>query len=330
MKAGAALSLVALGVAGACFVAAGCGGDDPPADPALDGGGAGVDGGGPGVDGGGVDAGGGSTCGGSVADPAAAAIVGSYIDKLPNQKPTGAAREAVIDAILRTCFVFAPKVAGFAQNHCWAHLVSAISKESAYDAALVNRDGYGSRMIGGQAANDPTVGYLQVRFSSTVRDFSTRGPLDDMACIGCTIPASFADHASEQGDSAFWAVTGPTANMSLMQSPACNIALGAWYYYVFASGNGDPAKVTYVNPYCAGTGTAGNLVTGLLSHLKGPDGGKGVIPDVAGVGALMGTDANAHRYVTQIKASFDAMVGAVSGTHPFFVTLPPSPTQYCR
>jgi hypothetical protein len=152
-----------------------------------------------------------------------------------------------------------------------------------------------------------------------------------MACIGCAFPASFADHQNEQGDSAFWAVAGPTANMSLMQSAACNIALGAWYYYLFATANGNPAAVTYVSPYCAGSaGTAGNLITGLLSHLKGPSGGKGVIADMNGVNALMGSDNNAYQYITQIKTMFDSMVGPVNGKHPLFITLSPNPTQYCR
>jgi hypothetical protein len=116
----------------------------------------------------------------------------------------------------------------------------------------------------------------------------------------------------------------------MMQSIACNVGIGAWYYYVNATGNGDAASGTQASAYCAGRGTAANLVTGLRSFLRGYIVGRGVIPDMNGVNALQSTDSGSYQYVTTIKTMFDNMVGPVAGTHPFFVSLVPNPTQYCR
>ena len=257
------------------------------------------------------------------------------MDKLPaGKQPTAAARPVIIDTVIKACQVFGPNAAkdpGWQRQYCWAHIVSAIAKESSYNAALSIKDAYGMRTIGATKANDPTVGFLQTRFSSTAHDFAQEGRLDSLSCVGCTFPPSFDAHKAESGDSDFWAVSGPTANASLMMSPACNIGLGTWYYYVNATGNGNPSAVTYVPPYCNNNkGVAGNLITGLLSHLKGPDGGKGVIADQNGVNALQGNDNNAYTYVTTIKGTFDAMVGPVAGTHPFFLKLAPDVPEFCR
>jgi hypothetical protein len=286
-----------------------------------------------GTSGGGGGDGGASGCSGSAADPAAAAAVSGYIDKLPFQKPTGAARAEAIDAIIKSCEVFGPPAAkdpGWDRKFCWAHLVAAIEKESSYNATSTVKDSYGSRNTAAGKANDPTVGYLQVRFSSTVRDFTISGNTNNLSCAGCTFPASFATHKNESGDSAFWAVSGPTQNLATMTKIACNVGMGAWYYYFNATGNGKPTAPTYVDAYCKGQGTAGNLVTGLLSHLQGAENGKGVIPNIAGVNALQGSNPGAYNYVTEIKKNFDSMVGAVNGTHPFFIKLSPNPTQYCH
>jgi hypothetical protein len=97
-----------------------------------------------------------------------------------------------------------------------------------------------------------------------------------------------------------------------------------------ATANGKPTAPTYLAAYCGGGGTAGNLITGLLSHLQGVEAGKGVIANMAGVNALQNTNAGAYQYITQIKTQFDLMVGPVTGTHPFFIKLVPSSTQYCR
>lgn len=277
--------------------------------------------------------GGASGCSGSAADPAAATTVSGYMDKLPANAPAGAARAQIIDAIIKSCEVFGPPAAkdpGWDRKFCWAHLVAAINKESGYNAGVSVTDSYGTRNTAAGKANDPTVGLTQVRFSSTVHDFTARGTTDNLSCVGCTFPAGFAAHKSESGDSAFWAVSGPTQNLATMKDVACNVGLGAWYYYLNATANGKPSAPTYLDAYCKGQGTAGNLITGLLSHLQGPDGGKGVIANLAGVNALQGSNPGAYQYVTQIKTQFDSMVGPVSGTHPFFIKLSPNATQYCR
>ncbi len=273
----------------------------------------------------------GSGCGGTQADPGGAALVESYIDSLPFGKPTGTGRAEVVDAILRTCELFAPSNAGFEKRHCYAHLVSAILKESSYDANLTAVDTYGRRAIGAQQANDPVVGLLQIRFSSTVRDYAGLGHLDKLACIGCEMPTELVDRKDESNDSPFWAVTGPTKHMAVMTKRACNVAFGAWYYYVNATGNGNASKTTYPFQYCGNVApTPATLVTGLRSHLRGSDGGRGAITTMAGVNALQNTDGASYEYVTEIKQRFDGALGALNGTHPFFVVLQPEKPKYCR
>jgi hypothetical protein len=273
----------------------------------------------------------GTGCGGTQADPSGAALVEADIDTLPFGKPTGAGRAEVVDAILRTCELFTPTNAGFTKKHCYAHLVSAILKESSYDANLTEVDTYGKRAIGAQKANDPIVGLLQIRFSATVRDYAGLGHLDKLSCIGCDMPKELVDKKEESNDSAFWAVTGPTKYMSLMTKRACNVAFGAWYYYVNATGNGNASKTTYPFQYCGNvTPTPATLVTGLRSHLMGSDIGRGAITTMAGVNALQNTDGTSFEYVTQIKQRFDGAIGAVNGTHPFFVLLQPEKAKYCR
>jgi hypothetical protein len=276
-----------------------------------------------------------NACSGSTADPMGAATVSSYLDSLPYGDPTGTERSQIIDAILKSCYEFGPPPSdtGWQPQYCWAHLVAAIEKESSYGASENVLDSYGMRTVtvngASETASDPTIGLLQIRFSSTVHDFAGQGPLDRLACIGCTFPSTFASHKSESGDSDFWAVSGPTQNLALMESVACNVGMGAWYYYTYATGNGNPAQVTYLSQYCGGQGTAANLITGLRSHLEGPAAANGVVADMTALAALQSSDDNAYKYVTSIKGWFDTMVGAVSGTHPFFIPLAPQTVQYC-
>jgi hypothetical protein len=265
-------------------------------------------------------------CVGSADDPAAAATVGGFVDKVGNP-PSAPLRDQAVDAILRSCSAFAPPAAstpGWTREDCWAHLAAAIDVESSYDTTVAVTDAYATRGLGGggQAA-DPTVGLLQVRFSSTVRDFARRGRLDSLACAGCTFPADFDAHLAESGDSSFWAVSGPWDHRAVMNDPACNIALGAWYYYLYATGNG-AAQTMHLDAYCTGQGVSANLVTGLLSHYLGPDNGRGIVSDM---GSLWGA---AYDYVAAIKSLFDTMIPPAGGTHPFFVQLSPHPSQYCR
>jgi hypothetical protein len=120
--------------------------------------------------------------------------------------------------------------------------------------------------VGGVTANDPTVGLLQIRFSSTVHDYNYFGALPKMTAIGCNWPAALTTQADTQQ---FWATTGGTTYLSFMQDPACNIALASWYYFYNATGNGAQNAV-YISNYCGGAGVAGTMVVGLLSHLLGP------------------------------------------------------------
>jgi hypothetical protein len=255
-------------------------------------------------------------------------MVSGYIDTLPYAPPNDAKRAAVVDAILKTCELFAPPAStGFQKKHCYAHLAAAIHKESTYDAAVLVADAYSTRAIGSAKAVDPTVGLLQIRFSSTVHDFAEHGPLDALACVGCTLPAEAVSRVDESGDSAFWAVSGPTRHMAVMTTPACNVPLGAWYYYVNATGNGGASWTTYIDGYCGGSGTAANLVTGLRSHLNGPSGGHGIVTDLS---TLKNTDYGGYQYASAIKGWFDGMLGPSAGTHPFFLALSPAPSAYCR
>ncbi len=287
--------------------------------------------------GGSTDAGGASACSGSDADPTAATTIGSYLDTLPYKDPTGTERSQIIDAIIRSCYEFGPPSTdtGWQPQHCWAHLVAAIEKESSYNQTENVLDSYGMRTVtasgGSETADDPTIGLLQIRFSSTVHDFEGQGPQDRLSCIGCTFPSTFAGHKSESGDSDFWAVTGPTQNLTLMESVPCNVGMGAWYYYTYATGNGNPSAVTYLSQYCAGQGTAANLITGLRSHLEGPGSAYGVVANVTALNALMTSDSNAYNYVSTIMGWFDKMlmITSVADTSPFFITLAPNTVQYC-
>ncbi len=348
----APLLVVTLGV-GVMGLANGCGGDDSAhaTDNGDDGGpsttegggGGGGEGGGGGnpdggspfnPDGGGVVVlpdGGVLTCGGSAADPAAAATVDGYIGKLSNGPPAGALRASVVDAILRSCEMFGTPTAtaGWKPNYCWAQLAASIGTESGYMQNVAVKDSYATRQVSGMTANDPTVGLLQIRFSSTVHEMATLGAVNRLACIGCPLPASVLAAASN--DQVYWAVTGPTANMSVMTNVACNVGMGAWYYYENATGNGRASKVTYTNEYCAGGGTGADIITGLMSHLLGDEGGKGVqVANDAQLLALKTSNAGAYGYVNTIKGNVDKMLGPVSGTHPFYMLMAPNPPAYCK
>lgn len=329
-------------------LAAGCGGDDATSAAPDGGSQGGGDGGardgsstggndgdsaGPAEDSGVIEGPDGSVfgCGGASADPAGAAAIDGYMKKLPNPPPAGTTRTEAIDAILKACVAFGPPpgASGWKQEYCWAHLVAAISKESGYVPTGAAKDAYATRTVNGQTANDPTVGMLQIRFSSEVHDIVQLGSLTHLACAGCPLPASITSHAND--NDTYWAVTGPSANMSTMTNVACNVGIGAWYYYLAATSNGRASKVTYSDEYCAGGGTAANLVTGLMSHLLGPDGGKGVqVASDAQLTALKSSNGGAYGYVSEIKGNWDKMIGPVSGTHPFYLLLAPNPTEYCK
>lgn len=178
--------------------------------------------------------------------------------------PAGAAFNKLVCTIAMSCVEFAPMESNWLRK-CEAVLSSAIVAESSYVPTEVVNDSYSTRTVNGVTASDPTVGLLQIRFSSTVHDYNYFGSLPKMAAIGCNWPAAL----TTQADTAtFWATAGATTYLSFMQDPACNIALAAWYYFYNATGNGG-ANAVYISNYCAGNGVAGTMVTGLLSHLLG-------------------------------------------------------------
>ena len=217
---------------------------------------------------------------------------------------------------------------GWKQEYCWAHLTGAMLKESSYSPTLNDteanpgRDQYSVRSLpSGKTAYDPTVGLLQIRFSSTVKDYNQFGPRAAMTAVGCTFPD--LGHLTEDGNSDFWAATGAKANMAMMTSVPCNVALGAWYYYINATGQGTQSKTIYVYNYCTpGCGTscptAATLTVGLLSHLNGPSG-------------AYRTDSGSLSYVSAIKATFQLCLGGtLPSPDPFTVKLNPARTQYCQ
>lgn len=257
-------------------------------------------------------------------DPAAVARVTGWFAELPyGQNNIGSNQATYADAIVGACAAFGPPdsedAAGWPadwQVYCQAIITAAILKESSYNASEVVTDAYATRTVTvttTETADDPTVGLLQIRFSSTVHDFNAYGPIAKLVGVGCNYPA--LGHDTESGDSDFWAVSGPTANLAFMESIPCNVGLAAWYYFLNATGNGGSTAI-YAQPYCAGSGVAGDVVIGLLSHLLGPAGAHPPDPTNA--------------YVTFIKQWFTTFVGAVPSPDPFTVALAPSPAQYCQ
>jgi hypothetical protein len=179
--------------------------------------------------------------------------------------PAGASFDRLACSIAMSCVEFAPMESDWLRK-CEAVLTSAIVAESSYTPTSVVMDTYATRSVGGVTANDPTVGLLQIRFSSTVHDYNYFGPPAKMAAIGCSWPAALTSQADTQ---TFWATAGGTTYLSFMQDVACNIGLASWYYLYNATGNGG-ANAVYISNYCAGNGVAGTMVVGLLSHLMGP------------------------------------------------------------
>ncbi len=225
---------------------------------------------------------------------------------------TTAAFDKLVCAIVMSCQNFAPSLTNW-QMYCEAVISSAIVSESSYDPNSVVTDTYATRTVSGTTANDPTVGLLQDRFSSTVHDYNYSGSVAKMASIGCAWPAALT---AQTDDQTFWATQGGTTYLGLMQDPACNIGLATWYYFINATGNGG-STATYVTQYCQSKGTAGTMVIGLLSHLQGP-------------GFTRPADAS-NSYVTGIKSRFVTLIGGtLPSPDPFTETLPPEPTKFCK
>jgi len=244
--------------------------------------------------------------------------VESWFTQLPyGQNNIGSNQALYASAIVNACTEFGPPSSenqsgwpGTWQEYCEAIVAAGILKESSYDSKSVVNDSYGTQ----NGANDPTVGLLQIRFSSTVHDYAYYGPLPKMAAVGCAFP-DFSAHAN--GDMTFWRGSGGMQPyLSFMQSIPCNVALGAWYYFMNATGNGGSSAV-YAAQYCAGMGVAGDVVIGLLSHLLGPAGAHPPDPS--------------NSYVTGIKQLFTTFIGGtLPSPDPFTVALSPMVSQYCK
>ena len=246
--------------------------------------------------------------------------------------PAGAARDELVCAIAASCAAFAPGETNWLRK-CEAVITSAIVAESSYNPASVVDDSYSTRNVNGTTADDPTVGLLQIRFSSTVHDYNYYAPLEKMATIGCAWPSAL----TSQADTAtWWATQGGTTYLSFMQGVSCNVALATWYYFYNATGNGGQSAV-WISNYCSGQGVAGNMVVGLLSHLMG-----GAYPRPAdtnnaypwGIECCAGGNPSITA-CTGCTGRFAAFMGIGTSSSrpnpdPFLETLAPQPSKYCR
>ena len=299
---------------------------------------------------GGTSAGGGSA-GGPAACPGASAtefnLVSSWLadtavkgalpayaySDIKTNFPAGAAFDRLACTIAMSCVEFAPMETDWLRK-CEAVLTSAIVAESSYNPKSVVTDSYATRTVGNVTANDPTVGLLQIRFSSTVHDYNYYASLPKMAAIGCAWPAGLSSQADTD---TWWATNGGTATyLAFMQDPSCNIALASWYYFYNATGNGG-ANAVYISNYCSGHGIAGTMVDGLLSHLMG-----GGFPRPAdannaypwGIECCAGGSPN-DATCTGCTGRFAAFMGigtmsARPSPDPFQEQLAPEVSKYCK
>lgn len=253
-------------------------------------------------------------------------------DNIEKNFPAGDAFDELACSIAASCAQFAPMETDWLRK-CEAVITSAIVAESSYNPDSVVMDSYSTRDVSGTTANDPTVGLLQIRFSSTVHDYNFYGPLDKMATIGCEWPSALT---SQSDTATWWASQGGTTYLSFMQGVSCNVALATWYYFYNATGNGGQSAV-WISNYCSGQGVAGNMVVGLLSHLMG-----GNYPRPADAnnaypwGIECCPDGNPDvSTCTGCNGRFAAMMGigtsnARPNPDPFQEALAPEPSKYCR
>jgi hypothetical protein len=246
--------------------------------------------------------------------------------------PAGAGFDRLACSIAMSCVEFAPMETDWLRK-CEAVLTSAIVAESSYTPTSVVMDTYSTRSVGGVTANDPTVGLLQIRFSSTVHDYNYFGSPPKMAAIGCAWPTALTTQADTQ---TFWATAGGTTYLSFMQDVACNIGLASWYYFYNATGNGGTNAV-YISNYCGGSGIAGTMVVGLLSHLMGPAFARPADANNAypwGIECCPGGNPSVTT-CTGCTGRFAAFMGigttaARPSPDPFQEQLVPEVTKYCK
>ena len=280
------------------------------------------------------------------ADPTEFGVVSDWLNNktavgaLPNYAysnikknfPAGAAFDRLACSIAMSCQEFAPSETDWLRK-CEAVVTSAIVAESSYNPTSVVVDSYATRTVGTVTANDPTVGLLQIRFTSTVHDYDYNGPMAKMAAIGCNWPA---DLAAQADTNTWWATSGGTTYLTFMQDVACNIALATWYYFYNATGNGG-ASAVWISNYCKGQGIAGTMVVGLLSHLEGgsfprPPDANNAYPwgiECCSCGSPSGCAC------TGCTGRFAAFMNigtssARPSPDPFQEVLNPEPTKYCK
>ena len=284
------------------------------------------------------------------ADPAEFALVQAWLhnttakgalpsyayNNIATNFPAGVAFNQLACSIAASCKEFAPNETNWVRK-CEAVLASAIVAESSYNPASVVTDTYATRSVNGTTANDPTVGLLQIRFSSTVHDYNYYGSIPKMTAIGCNWPTTLTTQAD---DATFWATKGGTTHLSFMQDVTCNVALGAWYYFYNATGNGGSAA-TWIADYCGSKGgTAGTMVVGLLSHLMGGNYSKTTAGNdgthVYPWGIECCANGNpASSTCTGCSGRFAAFMGigttaARPSPDPFAENLAPDKSKYCR
>jgi hypothetical protein len=243
-------------------------------------------------------------------------------DNISSNFPAGAAFDELACSIAMSCLEFAPN--GWLRE-CEAVITSAIVAESSYNPTSIVEDSYGG-------AADPTVGLLQNRFSSTVRDYNYYGRMEKMSSIGCDWPSELSNQAD---DETFWRNQGSNY-ISFMQEVPCNVALGTWYYFYNATGNGG-ATATWIHEYCAGNGTGGNMVVGLLSHLMGGNYDRSVDGTHTypwGIECCPGGNPEITT-CTGCTGRFAAFMGIGTtasrpSPDPFQQTFSPEPETYCR
>jgi hypothetical protein len=240
--------------------------------------------------------------------------------------PAGAAFDRLACSIAMSCQMFAPAETDWLRK-CEAVITSAIVAESSYTPGTpsVRYDSYAG-------TTDPTVGLLQIRFSSTVHDYNYYGPMTKIAAIGCVWPAAFL---TQTDTSTFWQGQGMNY-LSFMDDIACNIGLAAWYYFYNATGNGG-ASAVWISDYCKGKGIGGSMVVGLLSHLLG---GNFARPADANNAYPWGIEccscgSPSDCACTGCTGRFAAFMGigtssARPSPDPFQEVLNPEPTKYCK
>jgi hypothetical protein len=264
------------------------------------------------------------------------ALPGYAYTNITSNFPAGAAFNKLACSIAMSCVEFAPKETNWLRK-CEALLTSAIVAESSYiPTSVVNAP-----------ATDPTVGLLQIRFSSTVHDYNYNGPMAKMAAIGCAWPSALLTQADT---ASWWSSNGPNY-LAFMQDVACNIGLAAWYYLYNATGNGGATNgnVVWISDYCSGNGIAGNVLYGLDSHL---DGGNNISRSGT-TGTLSWSNLSGGDLAyplgieccscgnpttctcTGCTGRFAALMGiGTTAAHPspdpFVETLAPEPTKYCK